>query len=315
MISTNTNEFLWVEKFRPKTVSETILPTTLKKTFQTFVDQKNIPNLLLNGGAGIGKTTVAKAMCSELDCDVLSINASLNGNVDTLRNEIAQFASTMSFKTGRKIVFLDEADALTDATQKGLRGFMEEFASNCGFILTCNFKNRIIDPLHSRLSIIEFSIPKEEQPKLAMEFFKRMEEILETEGVGYDKEAVVALIKQHFPDWRRVIGELQRYSATGYINTGVLATVKDEDFDELVGLLKNKKWNEMRKWVGEHTDVEPNALLRRFYDQSKSVVKPASIPTLVLLLAETQYKLQFSADSEICIAAFLTQVMSEVSFT
>lgn len=315
MISTNTNEFLWVEKYRPKTVAETILPVTLKKTFQTFVDQKNVPNLLLNGGAGIGKTTVAKAMCAELDCDVLTINASLNGNVDTLRNEIAQFASTMSFKQGRKIVFLDEADALTDATQKGLRAFMEEFASNCGFILTCNFKNRIIDPLHSRLSIIDFSIPREEQPKLAVEFFKRMEEILTAEGVGYDKEAVVALIKQHFPDWRRVIGELQRYSATGHINTGVLAAVKDEDFNDLIGMLKNKKWNEMRKWVGEHTDVEPNALIRLFYDQSKTVVKPASIPTLVLLLAEVQYKLQFSADPEICIAAFLTQVMSEISFT
>lgn len=314
MISTNTNEFLWVEKFRPKTVEETILPSTLKRTFQTFVDQKKIPNLLLNGGAGIGKTTVAKAMCNELDCDVLFINASLNGNIDTLRNEISQFASTMSFKSGRKIVFLDEADALTEATQKGLRGFMEEFASNCGFILTCNFKNRIIDPLHSRLSIIDFSIPKEEQPKLAMEFFKRMEEMLAAENVEYDKEAVVALIKQHFPDWRRVIGELQRYSATGYINTGVLATVKDQDFDELVGLLKSKKWNEMRKWVGEHTDIEPNALLRRFYDQSKIAIKASSIPTLVLLLAETQYKLQFSADPEICMAAFLTQVMSEISF-
>lgn len=314
MISTNTNEFLWVTKYRPQTVAETILPTTLKKTFQTFVDQKNIPNLLLNGGAGIGKTTVAKAMCNELDCDVLTINASLNGNVDTLRNEISQFASTMSFKSGRKIVFLDEADNLTQATQAGLRAFMEEFASNCGFILTCNFKNRIIEPLHSRLSVIDFSIPKEEQPKLAMEFFKRMEEILTAEGVGYDKDAVVALIKQHFPDWRRVIGELQRYSATGHINTGVLATIKDKDFDELVGLLKNKKWNEMRKWVGEHTDVEPNALLRHFYDQSKAVIKPASIPTLVLLLAETQYRLQFSADHEICIAAFLTQTMSEISF-
>jgi len=314
VISTNTNEFLWTEKYRPKSVAETILPAVLKKTFQTFVDQKKIPNLLLNGGAGIGKTTVARAMCNELDCDVLSINASLNGNVDTLRNEISQFASTMSFREGRKIVFLDEADALTDATQKGLRAFMEEFASNCGFILTCNFKNRIIEPLHSRLSVIDFSIPREEQPKLAMEFFKRMEDILTGEGIGHDKEAVVALIKQHFPDWRRVIGELQRYSATGYINTGVLATVKDEDFNELVSLLKNKKWNEMRKWVGEHTDVEPNALLRRFYDQSKTAVKPASIPTLVLLLAETQYKLQFSADPEICIAAFLTQVMSEISF-
>lgn len=315
VISFDPKEFLWTTKYRPSTVAEVILPADLKATFQGYVDDKNIPNLLLCGGPGSGKTTVAKAMCSQLNIDWLMINGSMNGNIDTLRTTIQDFASTVSLNNGRKMVIVDEADYLTPQTQAAMRGFMEDFASNCGFILTCNLKNRVIDALHSRCAVIDFVIPTTERSKLAMEFLARIESILKAEKVEYQESVLIQLISNHFPDWRRVLSELQRYSRTGAINTGVLAVgVDDKSFRLLIADIKGRKWNEMRKWVGEHRDMEPIVFLRKFYDQAQEVVVQSTIPALVLLLAETQYKLQFSADSEICLVAFLTQVMSEVQF-
>jgi DNA polymerase III delta prime subunit len=307
-------QFLWVEKYRPRKIAETILPEDLKKTFQQFVDNGEIPNLLLSGGAGTGKTTVARAMCDELNLDYIIINSSMNGGIDTLRTQIMNFASSVSLMGGRKMVILDEADYLPPLTQASLRNFMEEFSKNCGFILTCNFKNRIIQPLHSRCSVIEFKIANTDKPKIAGQFLKRVIDILKTEGVENDPKVVAGVITKHFPDWRRVLNELQRYSATGKIDTGILVNMDDENFKGLVDLVKNKKWKDMRKWVGENMDSEPTALMRKFYDEAFETVKPSSIPTLVLLIADYQYKINFVADAEVCLVAFLTQVMTEVEF-
>lgn len=306
--------FVWCEKYRPKKIDDCILPESLKRVFKDFVAQGNIPNLLLSGPAGTGKTTVAKAMCNELGCDYIVINGSLNAGIDSLRNEIKNFASTVSFQGGRKIVILDEADYISGGVQAALRSFCEEFSKNCGFIFTCNFKNRIIEPLHSRCSVVEFRIPNAEKPKLAAAFGKRVEEILVKEGVAFNRAVIAQLVVTYFPDWRRCLNELQRYSACGEINSGILATVKDESFIDLVRLVKNKKWKEVRKWVAEHADIDPNTLIRMFYDQASEAIKPESLPSLVLLLADCQYKLSFSADPEICLMAFLTQVMAEIAF-
>jgi DNA polymerase III delta prime subunit len=314
-IEQQVDQFLWVERYRPKKVVDTILPDDLKKTFQQFVDSGNIPNLMLSGGPGTGKTTVAKAMCNELNIDYLVINASMNGGIDTLRTEIMRFASTVSIVAdGRKMVILDEADHLPPLTQASLRNFMEEFSKNCGFILTCNFKNRLIQPLHSRCSVIEFKIGANDKAKIAGQFMKRTQEILSKENIEYDPKVVAAVIMKHFPDWRRVLNELQRYSATGKIDSGILVNMSDESFKGLVDLVKNKKWKEMRKWVGENQDTDPSALMRKFYDEAFEYVKPSSVPTLVLLIADYQYKINFVADAEVCLVAFLTQVMTEVEF-
>jgi replication factor C small subunit len=307
-------EFLWVEKYRPRKVSDTILPEAIKSSFQQFVDRGEIPNLMLSGGAGTGKTTIARALCEEVGADYNIINGSMNGGIDTLRNEIKNFASTVSFSGGRKIVILDEADYLTPQTQAALRNFMEEFSKNCGFILTCNFKNRIIAPLHSRCSIIDFKIQNSDKPKLAAQFMKRVESILAFEGVEFDKQAVAAVIMKFFPDNRRILNELQRYGASGKIDSGILAGMSDENFNALVELLKTKKWKDMRKWVGENLDNEPTALMRKFYDAAFEIIEPKSVPTLVLLIADYQYKAGFVADQEINLVAFLTQVMTEVDF-
>jgi len=308
-------QFLWVEKYRPKTVAESILPAELKQTFQQFVDQQNIPNLILTGSAGVGKTTVAKAMLEELGCDYIVINGSMNGNIDTLRNEILNFASTVSFTGGRKYVILDEADYLNaNSTQPALRNFMEEFSKNCGFILTCNFKNRIIEPLHSRCSVIEFKIGKKDIPKLAAEFLKRTQKILETEGIDYDRAAVAGVITKHFPDWRRVLNELQRYSATGKIDSGILVDLDDASFSQLIKYVKEKNFTEMRKWVGQNIDSDSSSLFRKFYDDASSLLKKDSIPALVVLLARYQYQAAFVADHEINFMSFLTEAAAELEF-
>lgn len=306
-------DFLWVEKYRPKTIADTILPDQLKVTFQQFVDQKNIPNLLLSGGAGVGKTTVAKAMCEMLDCDYIVINGSLNGNIDTLRNEISRFASSVSLRGGRKYVILDEADYLTNNTQPALRNFMEEFSKNCGFILTCNFKDKIIDPLKSRCSVIEFKINKGDMAELAKQFMKRVMDILNAENVPYEKAVVAEVIKKHFPDWRRVLNELQRYSATGKIDTGILSNMRDVNLTKLVGYLKEKDYTNLRKWIGE-ADFEPNEFFRNLFDKCEEYVDKKSIPQLVLIIARYQYQNAFVANPDINLMACLTEIMVECEF-
>ncbi len=308
-------EVLWVEKYRPRTVADCILPQELKKAFQGFVDSGTIPNLLLTGTQGTGKTTVARAMCEQLGCDYIIINGSMNGGIDTLRNEIQQFASTMSFSGGRKMVILDEADYLNaQSTQPALRNFMEEFSRNCGFILTCNFKSRIIEPLHSRCSIVEFKIPPKEKPVLAGEFYKRILNILGTEGVEYNKNVVGELITRHFPDWRRIINELQRYSVSGKIDSGILVNLSDEHFTQLITILKDRRFNDMRKWVAESSDIDSSVLFRKIYDALNTIAKPVSIPQAILILADYQYKAAFVADQEINLVACLSQLMAEVEY-
>lgn len=308
-------EFLWVEKYRPKKIDDTILSEGLKETFRSFIQQGNIPNLLLSGPAGVGKTTVARAMLEELDADYIVINGSMNGNIDTLRNDIQQFASSMSFSGGRKYVILDEADYLNaNSTQPALRNFMEEYSKNCGFILTCNFKNRIIEPLHSRCSVVEFKFTKDDLPRLAVQFFKRVVGILSNESITYDKAVVAELINRHVPDWRRVLNELQRYSVNGTIDSGIFVNLQDENFKVLINHLKDKKFTEVRKWVGENSDTDSTQLFRKFYDQAYNYVKPASIPELVVLISKYQYQAAFVADHEINMAAFLTEVMISVEF-
>ena len=308
-------EFLWVEKYRPKTIEDTILPCDLKQTFQQFVDQKNIPNLILAGTAGVGKTTVARAMLEQLGCDYIVINGSMNGNIDTLRNEILNFASSVSLSGGRKYVILDEADYLNaNSTQPALRNFMEEFSRNCGFILTCNFKNRIIEPLHSRCSVIDFKISKKAMAKLATQFFKRVTNILETENIEYEQKVVAQVINKHFPDWRRVLNELQRYSATGKIDTGILVNLQETSIKELVTLLKDKNYTEIRKWVKNNLDTDTNALFTQFYEMSSELMNPVNSAQLVLLLSRYQYQNAFAANQEINFLAFLVEVMKDCEF-
>ncbi len=308
-------DFLWVEKYRPKKVEDTILPPDLKATFQQFVDNKEIPNLILSGGPGVGKTTIARAMLEEIGCSYIVINGSMNGNIDTLRNEIKNFASTVSFKGGRKYVILDEADYLNpQSTQPALRNFMEEFSANCGFILTCNFVNRIISPLHSRCSVVQFKINKADRPQLATKFYGRVMKILEAEGVEFDAKVLPELIMKHFPDWRRVLNELQRYAASGKIDSGILANVKNVSLKSLAAALKEKDFSTMRKWVVENLDNDTTSIFRNIFDTANEHVQPNSIPQLVILLADYQYKSAFVADQEINLVAFLTEVMASCEF-
>lgn len=311
----NGEQFLWVEKYRPHKVSDTILPTGLKSAFQKFVQDKNIPNLMLVGKAGVGKTTVARAMIEEIGSDYIVVNGSLSGNIDTLRTEIKSFASTISFAGGRKYVILDEADYLNaNSTQPALRNFMEEFSKNCGFILTCNYPARIIKELHSRCSVVQFKIPKDETVTLATEFLKRITDILKKENVPAEKGALVGVIQKYFPDWRRMLNELQRYAATGKIDNGILADIDQTVLKTLFGFMKEKQFSNVRKWVAENTDVDFNALTRRLYESSSTTFVQTSIPDLILILAKYQYQAAFVADQEINTVAALAEIMVECQF-
>jgi DNA polymerase III delta prime subunit len=308
-------EFLWVEKYRPQTVEETILPVELKSVFQQFVDQGNVPNLILSGTAGVGKTTIARAMLEQLGCSYIMINGSLDRNIDVLRNQIADFASTLSLVGGRKYVILDEADYLdANSTQPALRNFMEEFSRNCGFILTCNYKNRIIPALHSRCSVVDFKISKKDMAKLAMQFMKRTENILSAEKINYDKTVMAEVIQKYFPDWRRVLNELQRYSATGAIDSGILAGMKDLSINDLIKLLKEKNFTEIRKWCANNIDNDQHTIYRSIYDNCAEFVKPDTIPHLVMILAKYQYQAAFAANPEINMVSCLTEIMMECNF-
>jgi DNA polymerase III delta prime subunit len=311
-----TEDFLWVEKWRPPSISQCVLPHQLKMTFQSFVDIEKVPNLILAGGPGVGKTTVARALLNQLDLDYLMINGSMKGNIDTLRTEIQQFASTVSFTGKRKYVILDEADYLNpQSTQPALRNFMEEFSKNCGFILTCNFKNRIIEPLHSRCSVIEFNINKKEIPELCSQFFRRVENILKINGVKYDRQVVSELIKKYNPDWRRILNELQRYSATGKIDVGILTVMSDESFTSLVKMLKNQDFSGIRKWVVDNSDVETSVLYRSLYSNAAKKMPPASIAQMVLILAKYQYQAAFVVDHEINNVACLVELMTDCEWS
>lgn len=309
------DEVLWVEKYRPSTIADTILPQSTKDIFQKFVSDESMPNLLLTGGPGMGKTTIAKAMLNELGCDYIVKNGSLNVNIDTLRYEISTFASSVSFTGGRKYVILDEADYLNAATvQPALRNFIEEYSKNCGFIFTCNFKNRIIEPLRSRLSEVDFTIEKTDRPKMAMQFLKRVEAILEQENVEYDQKVVAKVIQKHFPDFRRVLTELQSYSASCRIDEGIFVNIKQESIDQLFIMLKEKNFTAMRKWCADNSDQDTNEMFRRIYDAAAEKVELKSLPGFIVTLADYMYKSHFVADPEINMIAFLTEVMMEASY-
>jgi DNA polymerase III delta prime subunit len=309
------DHILWVEKYRPKKVEDCILPDFIKNTFLEYVNKKEIPNLLLSGTAGVGKTTVAKALCNEVGCDFIVINGSDESGIDVLRNKIKNYASSVSLSGGRKVIIIDEADYLNpNSTQPALRGAIEEFASNCSFIFTCNYKNRIIDPIHSRCTVIDFKINGSKQ-KLAAQFFKRVEYILTQENIGYDKNIIAAVITKHFPDNRRVLNELQRYSVSGVIvDTGILNNVSDIQIDTLIKSLKEKDFGGCRKWVTNNLDNDPVKIYRKLYDSLYELLKPNTIPQLVLILAKYQYQAAFVADHEINTVACLTEIMVDCEF-
>jgi len=308
------DQFLWVEKYRPKKVEDCILPDSLKSVFQQYVNTKNIPNLLLTGTPGVGKTTIAKAMCNEIGCDYMMINGSEERGIGILRNKIMQYASSVSFAGGRKVIIIDEADNLTPDAQAGMRAAIEEFSSNCSFIRTCNHKARLIDAIHSRCSVIEFKIKNGNKVKMAAAFMKKVQQVLKLENIKYDAEVVAQIIQKHFPDYRRVLNELQRYSVKGEINTGVLTQVADVSLAKLIDFLKAKDYTSMRKWVGSNIDADPNTVFRLIYDALYDNMKPDSIPQAVIILAEYQYKAAFVADQEINLVACLTQIMVECEY-
>lgn len=307
------DEFLWVERYRPRKLDDCILPPSQKKIFQEMLAKGEIQNMLLCGGAGMGKTTVARALCEELQTDYIIINGSEESGIDVLRTKIKQFASAVSFSGKPKVVILDEADYLNpNSTQPALRAFIEEFSSNCRFILTCNFKNRIIPPLHSRTAVIEFKLPKTEKPKIAAAFFKRVTEILEIEKVEADGKVIAKVIEKHFPDYRRILNELQRYSGSGKIDEGIFTSLGESNMQELIATLKDKDWKKMRTWVVNNIDNDPQTIFRKLYDTLCDEV--VQIPQLVLLLADYQYKSAFCADQEINLVACLTEIMAAVEF-
>jgi len=307
--------YLWVEKYRPRTIDECILPTSIKKTFKDMVKSGESQNLLLSGGAGCGKTTIAKALCTELDTDFLTINCSEDGNIDTLRTRIRDFASSVSISGNKKVVILDEFDySNAQSTQPALRGFIEEFSDNCRFILTCNFKNRIIEPIHSRCTVINFLIPNKEKPTLAMGFMERVKYLLDEEGVPFEEKVIAELIKKHFPDFRRILNELQRYSVAGSIDVGILTQIGEVDTKKLISSMKEKDFTSVRRWVVENVDNDPTQIFRNIYDGMYDYFDGNSIPKVVLILAEYQYKSAFVADAEINLTACLVEIMMDCDF-
>jgi DNA polymerase III delta prime subunit len=310
------NQMLWVEKYRPHKIEDCILPESIKSTFQEYVNRKEIPNLLLTGSAGVGKTTIAKALCEEVGCDYIVINGSDDNGVEYIRVKVKNYASSMSLSGGRKVIIIDEADYLTHNAQAALRGSIEEYAVNCSFIFTCNFKNKIMDALHSRCSVVEFKLQNGQKGKMATQFFKRVEWILSEEGITYDKQVVAAVITKHFPDNRRVLNELQRYSSNTdkTIDKGILAAVSDVNISELVKALKAKDFGTARKWVTNNLDSDTASILRKIYDNMYEFLKPESIPPAVLVLAKYQYQAAFVADQEINLIACLTEFMIECEF-
>jgi DNA polymerase III delta prime subunit len=304
-------EYLWVEKYRPQTIDECILPKNLKETFKQFIQTGELPNFLFCGTAGVGKTTVAKALCNEVGAEYLLINGSEESGIDVLRTKIKSFASTVSLTDSKKVIILDEADYLNpNSTQPALRAFIEEFSNNCRFIFTCNYKNRIIEPLHSRCSVIDFKIENAEKQEIAAAFFKRTINILIKENTVADQKVVAELVTKHFPDWRRVLNELQRYSVSGKIDAGILVNMTEDSFKDLLKNMKDKNFTEVRKWVAKNGDSETINIFRQLYDTASVHLEPASIPQLVLILADYQYKAAFVADHELNLMAALTEVMS-----
>jgi len=307
--------FLWVEKYRPKTVDECILPTELKKTFSEFVKDKHIPNLILSGSAGTGKTTIAKAMVEEIGSTWMIINGSEESGIDVLRTKIKNFASTVSLEGGRKYIILDEADYLNpQSTQPALRGFMEEFHKNCGFILTCNYKNRLIEPLQSRCSNVDFTIRNGERIKLAEKFFGRVQDILKQEQIKFEPKAIAELINKFFPDWRRCLNELQRYASSGQIDAGILVNLSSENIKELIGFLKAKEFTNVRKWIVNNLDNDPARIFRTIYNSLYDNLDHSTIPHAVVIIADYQHKSAFVADQEINMLACMTELMSQVKF-
>lgn len=312
---TNITDYLWVEKYRPKTINDCVLPEAIKKTFSEMVAQGEMQNLLLVGSAGCGKTSVAKALCNELDAEWLMINCSEDGNIDTLRTKIRNFASTVSMTGGKKVVLLDEFDySNAQSTQPALRGFIEEFSKNCRFILTCNFKNRIIEPLHSRCTNINFSFNEKDKMKMGADFMNRAKYILSTEGIEYDEKVLVKLIVKYIPDFRRVINELQRYSVAGCIDVGVLSEIGDLNLEQLMKSMKEKDFTKVRKWAFDNIDNDQTEIFRKIYDSLYKFLEPQTIPSAILTIGDYQYKSAFVADQEINLTACLVQLMVDCEF-
>lgn len=316
MVTVKENEFLWVEKYRPQTVDECILPESIKKTFKDYIAQGELPTFLLTGSAGVGKTTIARALCAEVGAEYIFINGSDEGrSIDVLRTKVREFASTVSLTDSPKMIIIDEADYMNaQSIQPALRAFIEEFSANCRFIFTCNYVNRIIEPLRSRCAIVDFKIDNKDKPELAGQFYKRVVQILKNENIEFEPKVVAELITKHFPDYRRMLNELQRYSVSGKIDSGILVNMTEQSFKELLGYMKEKNFTSVRNWVGKNSDTDSTALFRNLYDSASNALQPQSIPELVLILAGYQYKAAFVADHEINTMACLTEIMRDCSF-